>query len=64
MDMESLVWAAYLELLESQGRRMTRRERRELAEHRQRCLEAALRAAATDAGAGVSWEQLGLFGDD
>lgn len=48
MDVEQLVWIAYLELQAELGRRLTRSQLRELSEHRQRLQSAALVAAHTD----------------
>lgn len=63
VDMLTMVWAAYLEVLAESGQRLSRDERRMLAEHRQRLLEASVAIQAADEATTRYWEQLELFSD-
>lgn len=61
MDVETAVWAAYLEIIEREGRRMTRAEREELRAYR-RFLQATARlVAAFDADEDYLWTDADLW---
>lgn len=64
MDMQAMVFGAYLGILQEAGTKLTRDERRQLQEHRRYVQKAAERAASTEVDMLAMFDQLRLFEGD
>jgi hypothetical protein len=63
VDVDEMVWGAYLELLEAEGRYMSPCERRELRRHRRSVMAAARLSVELNGDQPDPWTQLSLFTD-